>query len=77
MPQPGRATSERISVLRVPGYRPALGETELEKRNASGYDRALGLLLDLRTLAQEDDAVRTFSDRIRCFIARLRALDQQ
>ena len=62
-------------------------ETEVQKRQASGYDRALGLLLDLRTLAQEDDTMAAFSDRVRSlrdrhsrklrFIERLRELDRQ
>ena len=41
-------------------------ETEIEKRNAGGYDRALALLLDLRALAQEDGTMAAFSDRVRC-----------
>ena len=60
--------------------------TEIEKRSAGGYDRALALLLDLRALAQEDGTLATFSDRVRClrdrhsrklrFIERLQQLDQ-
>ena len=61
-------------------------ETEIEKRNAGGYDRALALLLDLRALAQEDGTLAAFSDRVRRFrdrharklrfIERLQQLDQ-
>ena len=40
-------------------------ETEIEKRNAGGYDRALALLLDLRALAEEDGTPAAFSDRVR------------
>ena len=60
-------------------------ETEIEKRNAGGYERAVGLLLDLQALAKEDDAVQAFSDRVRSlrdrharkmrFIERLAKLD--
>ena len=62
-------------------------ETGIEKRNASGYDRALELLLDLQGLAQEDGTLAAFSERVRSlrdrhsrkprFIERLRQLDQQ
>ena len=55
--------------------------------NASGYDRALELLLDLQGLAQEDGTLTAFSERVRSlrdrhsrkprFIERLRQLDQQ
>ena len=62
-------------------------ETGIEKRNASGYDRALELLLDLQGLAQEDGTLAAFSERVRSlrdrhsrkprFIERLRQLDPQ
>ena len=62
-------------------------ETEIEKRNAGGYDRALELLLDLRALAQEDGSLVAFSDRVGSlrdrhsrklrFIERLQQVDQQ
>ena len=62
-------------------------ETEVEKRHAAGYDRALALLIDLRALAQEDAALEAFSDRVRSlrdrhsrksrFIERLQQLDRQ
>ena len=62
-------------------------ETEVQKRQANGYDRALALLLELRALAQEDDTMAAFSDRVRSlrdrhsrklrFIERLRELDRQ
>lgn len=40
-------------------------ETEIEKRNAGGYDRALALLVDLRALAEEDGTLAAFLDRVR------------
>ena len=40
-------------------------ETEIEKRNAGGYDRALALLLDLRALAEEDGTPAAFLGRVR------------
>ena len=62
-------------------------DTEIEKRHAAGYDRALQLLSDLRGLAQEDGTLAAFSDRVRSlrerhsrklrFIERLRQLDRQ
>ena len=62
-------------------------DTEIEKRHAVGYDRALQLLSDLRGLAQEDGTLAAFSDRVRSlrerhsrklrFIERLRHLDRQ
>jgi len=61
--------------------------TEIEKRSARGYDRALALLLDLRALAQEDGTLAAFSDRVRSlrvrhsrkprFIERLQQVDLQ
>ena len=39
-------------------------ETEIGKRNARGYDRAAGLLFDLRTLAEEDGTIEEFSKRV-------------
>ena len=39
-------------------------ETEVERRNASGYDRATSLIVDLRTLAKEDDAMADFANRL-------------
>ena len=62
-------------------------DTEIEKRHAAGYDRALQLLSDLRGLAQEDGTLAAFSDRVSSlrerhsrklrFIERLRQLDRQ
>ena len=62
-------------------------ETEIERRNAGGYDRALALLLDLRALAQEDGTLAAFSDRVRSlrvrhsrkprFIERLQQVDRK
>ena len=40
-------------------------ETEIGRRHASGYDRAAGLLFDLRTLAEEDGTMEEFSKRVR------------
>ena len=86
-----RAAEEtrRARLVAVRRRRPAVWrevETEIEKRNASSYDRALDLLLDLRTLAREDDAVEAFTGRVRSlrdrhsrklrFIERLAELDQ-
>ena len=61
-------------------------EDEIEKRNAKGYDRATALLVDLRALAGEDDAITTFSERLNAlrlrherktrFIERLAELDR-
>ena len=36
-------------------------ESEIERRNASGYDRATSLLLDLRTVAEERGATGAFN----------------
>ena len=40
-------------------------ETEIERRNAAGYKRAVHLLRDLRALAEEDGSVEEFSERVR------------
>ena len=39
-------------------------ETEVEKRNASGYGRAAALLRDLKALAGEDGATAVYADRL-------------
>lgn len=39
-------------------------ETEIERRNTAGYDRAIGLLRDLRELADDNGSVKEFSDRV-------------
>ncbi|MBB2204594.1 hypothetical protein HLH27_06105 [Gluconacetobacter takamatsuzukensis] len=39
-------------------------EAEIERRNAAGYDRALGLLLDLRALAGEQGTGEDFCRRL-------------
>ena len=39
-------------------------ETEVGRRNASGYDRAASLIVDLRAVAQEDDAMADFTNRL-------------
>ena len=40
-------------------------ETEIERRNAAGYERAVHLLRDLRALAEQDGSVEEFSERVR------------
>ena len=40
-------------------------ETEIERRNAAGYERAIGLLRDLQSLAEENGSVKELSDRVR------------
>ncbi len=40
-------------------------ETEIERRNAAGYGRAVDLLHDLRALAEEAGSVEEFSERVR------------
>ena len=59
-------------------------ETEIERRNPSGYDKAAGLLLDLQAIADEHGTVEDFDRRLNeirkrharkeRFIERLRAL---
>ena len=39
-------------------------EAEVGKRNASGYDRAATLIVDLRALAEEDEAMADFANRL-------------
>ena len=39
-------------------------EAEIERRNTAGYDRAIGLLRDLRALADDNGSVKEFSDRV-------------
>ena len=61
-------------------------ENEIEKRNASGYTRATDLLADLRVLAEEDNTLDAYSERLSAlrsrhsrkarFIKRLDGLDQ-
>jgi hypothetical protein len=61
-------------------------EAEIERRNAGGYDRAVGLLFDLRSIAEGQGALDAFVHRIReirerharkeRFIQRLAALDK-
>ena len=61
-------------------------ENEIEQRNAGGYDRATALLVDLRALAEEENAMTTFSghlnalqlrhERKKRFIERLAGLDR-
>jgi hypothetical protein len=40
-------------------------EAEIERRNASGYDRSAALLADLKTIASEQGAMTDFSNRLR------------
>ena len=40
-------------------------EAEIERRNATGYDRAVGLLLDLQAVAEERGAMPDFDKRLR------------
>jgi hypothetical protein len=40
-------------------------ETEIERRNAAGYDKAAGLLFDLRAIAEERGAIPDFEKRLR------------
>jgi len=40
-------------------------ESEIERRNAPGYDKAASLLLDLRAIAEERGAVEDFASRLR------------
>jgi hypothetical protein len=39
-------------------------ETEIERRNASGYDKAAGLICDLHGLAQQSGSLKDFSRRL-------------
>ena len=39
-------------------------ETEVQRRNAAGYDHAASLIFDLRALADEDDLMADFADRL-------------
>ena len=61
-----RARRARIKAVRQRGES-VWGEieTEIGRRNASGYDRAAGLIFDLRTLAEQDGATEEFSKRVR------------
>ena len=61
-----RARRARIKAVRQRGES-VWGEieTEIERRNPSGYDRAAGLIFDLRALAEEDGTTEEFSKRVR------------
>jgi hypothetical protein len=39
-------------------------EAEIERRSATGYDKAAGLLFDLRAIAEEKDATEDFVRRL-------------
>ena len=45
-------------------------ENEIEKRNINGYERATDLLADLRVLAEEDNALEAFSERLHALRSR-------
>ena len=45
-------------------------ESEVGRRNASGYDRAASLIVDLRAVAEEDDAMAEFTNRLDALRAR-------
>lgn len=59
-------------------------ESEIERRNAAGYDKAMSLLFDLKTIAEEQGSIEEFQHRLRAirenharkgrFIERLAAL---
>ena len=59
-------------------------ETEIERRNASGYNKAASLLFDLKAIAEERGTTADFTGRLRAirerharkerFIQRLRAM---
>lgn len=56
----------RISVLARRGARVWDDvDTEIERRSAAGYERAVSLLRDLGALAEENGSVKEFSDRVR------------
>ena len=60
-----RARQVRLTALRRRGgdvWREV--ETEVGRRNASGYDRATSLIVDLRAVAEEDDAMADFANRL-------------
>ena len=61
-----RARRARIKAVRQRGES-VWGEieTEIERRNPSGYDRAASLIFDLRALAEEDGTTEEFSKRVR------------
>lgn len=40
-------------------------ETEIERRNAAGYDKAAGLLFDLKAIADEGGTIKDFIRRLR------------
>lgn len=40
-------------------------ESEIERRNAAGYDKATSLLLDLRTIAEERGMIKDFARQLR------------
>ena len=64
--QKQRTERARLAALRQRGedvWREV--EAEVERRNASGYDRAASLIFDLRALADEDGATAEFANRLK------------
>jgi len=45
-------------------------ETEIERRNAPGYDKAASLLIDLKTIAEENGGTADFTRRLHSIIER-------
>ena len=79
-----RAKRARLALMRCRGARVWNEvEREIDYKNASGYDRAVELLLDLRSLAGESGTEIAFAERVesirdrhqrkRAFISRLEA----
>ena len=69
--QAQRQRQERLEVVRRRGvlsWREV--EREINHCNAAAYDRAVDLLLDLKTVAEEGGTVEAFMDRIRALRAR-------
>ncbi len=66
-----KARRARLNILRHRGL--AVWdeiENEIEKRNINGYERATDLLADLRVLAEEDNALNAYSERVRALRSR-------
>ncbi len=60
-----RAQRVRLDAIRHRGARAwDEVETEIEYRNASGYDRAVALLVDLRALAQQSGTLVAYAKRV-------------
>ena len=66
-----KARRARLNILRHRGL--AVWdeiENEIEKRNINGYERATDLLADLRVLAEEDNTLAAYSERLRAVRSR-------